>query len=315
MSNQTAAESMLKTTLVCPRCLGRLEWSPKEIECTRCGRTYDIVDGIPIMLPADEHEDVAEKQRNHKRQQAEYFDENEDSDFEISRPQGTPRLYRWMLNEKFRRSMNGLKETQCRSALTVCGGSGMDAEFLSKNGLSVIASDISLGAARRALERASRFNVHLEAVVADVEQLPFADSSIDLVYVHDGLHHLSSPLTGLHEMTRVAARAISVTEPAKAVATAIAVKVGLSVEIEEAGNRVARLRLQDITNALEINRFRVLAAERYAMLYRHEPRLAMKLLSVPGIFFGTTVAWRGLNGLIGRIGNKLTVQAVRQPLD
>jgi len=315
MSNQTAAESMLKLRLVCPRCLGRLEWSPEEIECTKCGRKYDIVDGIPIMVPADEHEDVAKEQRIHKRKQAEYFDENEDTDFEISRPRGTPRLYRWMLEEKFRRSMNGLKEAQCNSALTVCGGSGMDAEYLSERGLSVIASDISLGAARRALERASRFDVRLEAVVADVEQLPFADSSIDLVYVHDGLHHLSSPLTGLHEMTRVAARAISVTEPAKAAATAIAVKVGLSVDVEEAGNRVARLRLQEITEALEIHKFRITTSERYAMLYRHEPRLAMKLLSMPGLFSGTTLAWRGLNGLIGRIGNKLTVQAVRQSLD
>ncbi|MCA1571279.1 MAG: class I SAM-dependent methyltransferase [Chloroflexi bacterium] len=32
------------------------------------------------------------------------------------------------------------------------------------------------------------------AVVADVEHLPYADRSLDMVYVHDGLHHLSDPM-------------------------------------------------------------------------------------------------------------------------
>jgi ubiquinone/menaquinone biosynthesis C-methylase UbiE len=44
--------------------------------------------------------------------------------------------------------------------------------------------------------------------VADAERLPFPDRSIDVVYVHDGLHHLARPEAGLAEMTRVARLAV-----------------------------------------------------------------------------------------------------------
>lgn len=301
----------MKSLLRCPCCHGELEWEAEAILCQSCYAEFSVVDGIPVMLPEAQDENLTEQERRHKQQQAEFFSEHEDVDFEVNRPHGTPALYGWLMAEKFRRSLAGLDLSDCSSVLTVCGGSGMDAEFLARQGMAVIASDISLGAARRARERAQRFRVDIAVLVADVERLPFADSSVDLVYVHDGLHHLSRPLAGLEEMARVASRAVSVTEPAKAVATSIAVRVGLSIEAEEAGNRVERLEVADIVQALEARDFRPVAAERYAMLYRHEPRAAMKLLSTPGVFQLTTFAWRGLNAAIGRIGNKLTVQASR----
>ena len=85
--------------------------------------------------------------------------------------------------------------------LVVCGGSGMDAEFLAKRGFGVIVSDISTAAIQRAFERARRHGFQLAgAVVADAESLPFADKSFDLAYVHDGLHHPEHPFAALREM-------------------------------------------------------------------------------------------------------------------
>ena len=138
---------------------------------------------------------------------ATFFDEQVDHEFELERPSGSPQLYGWFLAEKFRRSVTDLSLQQL-SALVVCGGSGMDGEFLARQCARVISSDISLGAAQRARERANRHGVDIDVVVADAELLPFPDRSIDLVYVHDGLHHLDRPLEGLGEMARVARQAV-----------------------------------------------------------------------------------------------------------
>ena len=275
------------------------------IACEDCRRRYEVVDGIPVLLPCAE--------TGLKRRQREFFDAEGDDEYETVRPHGAPDFHRWLLGEKFRRATSQLGSViPGGSALTVCSGSGMDAENLERAGARpVVCSDISLGAARRARERARRFGLSLIPMVADAEHLPFADGAFDLVYVHDGLHHLEDPDVGLLEMARVARTAVSVTEPAQAKATAAAVKVGLSIDHEESGNRVMRMRPEDVSAALESRGFVVRSAERYAMLYRHEAGPAAKALSAPGVRRLSPGAWRALNASIGRAGNKLAVQAVR----
>lgn len=299
-------QSDLLGALACPTChTSDLRASTETLRCERCGAAYPLVDGIPVLLPPGSGQ--AEKQR-----QAAYFDDAVDEDFEIARPNGAPRLYRWLLAEKFRRSVAGL-ESLVRGAtvLTVCGGSGMDAEFLARSGARVIASDISLGAAQRAQERARRYGLAIAPVVADVERLPFRDHAVDLVYVHDGLHHLERPAAGLAEMTRVAGRAVSVNEPARAAVTALAIRLGLALEREEAGNHVARLTLEELTGQLAARGFRVVRAQRYAMYYRHEPGRPSRWLSRGPVLPLSKGAFRAVNGVAGAVGNKLTVQAVR----
>lgn len=315
--------AMLSDLLVCSACRGPLRWSDAEARCTSCARPYPIVDGIPILLldqSAADHDELehlhahghAHAHDAHKQQQAAYFDREEAAEFEIARPHGTPALYRFLLGEKFRRSVDALAPIlPGATALTVCGGSGMDAEYLARAGARVIASDISLGAAQRARERARRYGLAAAPVVADVERLPFAGRAVDLVYVHDGLHHLERPAAGLAEMARVAARAVSVTEPARAAATALAVRAGWALEREEAGNRVARLTPGQVAAFLRRRGFRPVRAQRYAMYYRHEPGPLFAALSRPALFPLTRSGWRLANALLGRWGNKLTVQALR----
>lgn len=286
---------------VCPRCRTTLVWASDGLACTTCGRRYRMERETPVLV--GEYSAGSEAQ-------AEWFDQEVDAEFEIERPNGVPRLHRWLLEQKFARNVAGL-DLRGATALAVCGGSGMDAEFLARAGAQVVTADISLAAAGRATERARRHGVALSPIVADVHRLPFADSSVDVVYVHDGLHHVDEPLAALAEMARVARRAVCVTEPADAVVTAAAVKVGLALEREEAGNRVARLRLADVRATLEGAGYRVLRAQRYAMFYRHEPGIAVSVLSRPGLFSLATFGLRGLNGAFGRFGNKLVVTAVR----
>jgi SAM-dependent methyltransferase len=175
----------------------------------------------------------------------------------------------------------------------------------------VILSDISLGVALQARERARRFGLDITPIVADAEALPFRNASIDVVYVHDGLHHLERPEQGLAEMARVSRCALSISEPAAAAVTAVAVRLRIAENEEEAGNRVRRLTLDEITGVLAERGFRAILPHRYAMYYRHWPGRPMRVLSTPLLL---PVARNGLkivNRLAGRIGNKLTVQAVR----
>lgn len=298
-----------RVALVCPRCAGGLQETQDAITCARCSANYPVSDGIAVLSAID---DGAGAGADHKARQIEFFD-GEAAEFEISRPHGQPRLYRWLMGEKFRRSISGLEEfLPGATVLTVCGGSGMDGEFLARRGAAVIASDISVGAAIRTQQRAARFGVPIVALVADAERLPFAARSVDVVYVHDGLHHLSDPLVGLAEMCRVARRCVMVTEPARAAVTAVAIRLGLALETEEAGNRVERVTARQVCDVLVAHGFGSVAANRYAMYYRHRPGRAVRLLSRPRIFGAARWAFRAANVVLGPVGNKLAVRAVRE---
>lgn len=294
----------LRTLVACPVCHVALTWAEASAQCARCGRTFVLREGIPVLLLGEACEQ--------KEGQAAFFDDA-DPEWEISRPHGAPRWHRWLLAEKVRRGLTDLDALLDGAVtLTVCGGSGMDAEFLARRGAYVITADVSFEAARRARERARRFGVDIAPIVADAEQLPFADRSVDLAYVHDGLHHLETPLAGLAEMARVARRAVSINEPARAVITEWAVRIGVAQEVEEAGNRVARMDPQEVASELRALGFDILRAERYAMFYRHEPGLPSAALSMPPVFTLARAALKATNAVVGRFGNKLAVQAARK---
>jgi ubiquinone/menaquinone biosynthesis C-methylase UbiE/uncharacterized protein YbaR (Trm112 family) len=311
-----ASSGELLDLLACPRCRGRLSATDTSaaLTCTRCGLVFGDHDGIPLLLPpsieaaAGREDSLAD----HKARQIAFFDQDSVDDFGVTRPRGAPELYGWLLEEKFRRSIIGLEHLLPGSTvLTICGGSGIDAEFLARRGARVILSDISVGVVLQARERARRFRLEFDLVVADAEALPFADASVDLVYVHDGLHHLERPALALAEMTRVARRAVAISEPAQAFATSTAVRLGLAEAREEAGNAVRRLTLDEITSELTAHGFQPVASHRYAMYYRHWPGRAMRLLSRPVVLPFAKAAFGAFNRVVGRYGNKLAVQALR----
>jgi glycosyltransferase involved in cell wall biosynthesis/SAM-dependent methyltransferase len=288
--------------------VGRLEAEP-----TAVGR---VVDGISVFVNDPglvAHDELDHDHANqHKTAQTAHFDRPGEEAFEIDRPHGAPRLYRFLLAEKLRRAVGPIgPHLVGASALVVCGGSGMDAEFLAGAGAAVTTSDLSLGAATRAKARSERYGLEIRSIVADVEHLPFADESVDLVAVHDGLHHLDDPFAGLSEMARVARRWVVVTEPARASVTRLAIRFGLALETEEAGNRVARMEPSEVAGFLEARGYVVLRAERYAMYYPHHPGAVLSLLSRPIAFQIVRLGWRLANALLGRFGNKMVVVAER----
>jgi glycosyltransferase involved in cell wall biosynthesis/SAM-dependent methyltransferase/ribosomal protein L37AE/L43A len=298
----------------CPQCgrIVRRERKRAAWPCQSCGWTGREADGIPILLARPELAEHDEIDHAHKAAQVAHFDRATQEQFETERPHGTPLLYRFLLAEKFRRAIRPIRPHLVRaSVLIVCGGSGMDAEVFARLGAEVTTSDLSLGAARRAVARSARYGVPYGSVVADVERLPYPDHSVDVVAVHDGLHHLEDPFRGLSEMSRVARRWVVVTEPARASVTKLATRLGLAREMEDAGNRVARMDPAGVADFLQARGYAIVKAERYGMYYPHHPGAAFRVLSLPGIFPIVRISWRFTNAILGRIGNKMVVVAER----
>jgi SAM-dependent methyltransferase/uncharacterized protein YbaR (Trm112 family) len=303
----------MRTLLVCPACLADLRWSDSAADCAGCGQQYPVTDGIPVLVNETDATSVDHDVIDHNAAQASHFDRPRSEEFETVRPRDTPRWYRFLLSEKLRLSMAQFRTSLPNSAvLCVCGGSGLDAEFFARAGATVISADISLGAARRAAARARRYNLPILSIVADVERLPFRDGDVDTVTVHDGLHHLAAPLAGLGEMCRVARTFVSISEPARATATNMAIRAGVALDREPAGNRVIRFQIADLAHALERSGFKVSSARRYAMFYRHEPGTPSALLSLPVVYPLAKAASRVANALLGRFGNKLVVIGERR---
>lgn len=304
----------VRDLLVCPDCHQDLAWEDGHVDCTACGARFPITQGVSVLLPSSSQsgsqQDTGSDQ---KLGQAAFFDEGEGgAEFEVTRPHGTPRLHRWLLEEKFRRSVDALEGTLAGgTAIAVCGGSGMDAEHLARAGASVICADISLGASLRAKARADRYSLPITPIVADAEHLPLRAESVDLAYVHDGLHHLERPEAGLVEMARVARRAVSVTEPAQAAVTRLAVRLGIALDREKAGNRVARIAPRACARELDRRGFSVIGVTRYAMYYRHVPGPVVRALSVRPMAPLARALYRLANLVLGRFGNKVSIRAVR----
>jgi SAM-dependent methyltransferase len=310
----------LLALLVCPACrdgdllgLDKLD-SNRSLFCSSCGAEYQVKDGIPLLLPpgSDPHKthDELDHAAHHKQGQAGYFDRGVAEEFELTRPHGAPRSYRWLLTRKFLRSIEGLPPLAGTTVVNVCCGSGMEAEFLARQGARVIAIDISEGATRRAQARARRFGVDYLAVVGDVEQLPIRSRAADVGFVHDGLHHLDDPMTGILELARVTRHALSINEPADAAFTQVAVLAGLAANEEEAGNVVRRLKPKRLQQELESTGWQI-RVDRYLMYYGHEPGRIMKLISQRGVFPLYQQVVETADLALGRWGNKLCLVGTR----
>jgi ubiquinone/menaquinone biosynthesis C-methylase UbiE len=249
-----------------------------------------------------------------KAEQAEYYDHNvADPEFEINRPHGESRLYRYLMDFKFDRVTRLLgRPLSGASVLDVCCGSGMDAEYLARSGAKVVAMDISDGCLCRAAERRKRYGVSYELVLGDAENLPFPDQSFDYSFVHDGLHHLDSPERAIVELARVARRGLIVTEPADAAVTHGLIRAGVMKPYEEAGNFVIRFdadRLERLCLSLGFDRVR---SARYLVKYGHPPAAWWRRFDAELPFLAARAGFKVFGvALFGRWGNKLAFVAER----
>jgi SAM-dependent methyltransferase len=245
-------------------------------------------------------------------QQRHFYDEECDPEFEITRPHGCGRLYDFLIEHKFRTGLAVLGlDLAGLSVLEVCGGSGMMAEKFARAGAKVTGTDFSSAAITRARERARRYHFNATFLVADAEHLAFANHSFDIVAVHDGLHHLDNPDRAIREMARVARRGVLILDPAQAALTRLAVRLGIAVEVEDAGNSVKRLDPEAVAVILRKEGLDWIVLRRTLMYYPHEPYRWFAWFDNPLLFFLFRAAFTGTNLALGRWGNKLSLGATR----
>lgn len=286
-----------------------------QIVCPNCDSKFDFVDGIPILLPTrlrvsmvSEDARAGERVKRDKQIQTNYYDKIGRSEFEITRPHNTGRLYKAILDYKIGKSLRIIKsELEGAMVLCICCGSGMDLEYLCNRGSKVVGMDISLGAVLGAKERARRFGLDYELVVGDAEQLPFHLESFDFGYVHDGLHHLPFPYQGLQELWRTSRRAVVLSEPNDALLTRLSVILGISGVDEEAGNKVRRFDLSELRTFLKGLKPTAIEVNRSLMWYPHEPPPWFGFFNRDWAFNTYWFMLNLLNHVLGKWGNKLTV--------
>jgi SAM-dependent methyltransferase len=241
-----------------------------------------------------------------------FYEEECDPEFEVTRPHGCGRLYEFLIEHKFR---TGLRVLGCRvagrSILEICCGSGMMAEKFARAGAEVTGIDFSAAAIARARERAHRYGFAARFLVADAENLTFADSSFDIVAVHDGLHHLPHPERAIREMARVARQGVLILDPAQAVLTRLAVWLGIAVDVEDAGNEVKRLVPTEVAAILREAGYRNVRWQRTLMYYPHQPSTLFRWFDNPWLFGMFRLAFAGANLALARWGNKLALSACR----
>jgi SAM-dependent methyltransferase len=246
------------------------------LACLLCGGAFVVNDGIPVLLPprsAAAHATQWQRQR-------EYFDREVHAEFEIERPEAGGRFYGYVLRTKFKRALKSppLQDSYER-ILDACCGSGLLAEELAGRARTVLVGfDFSLGAIRRACERARRRGYKFLGVVGDASTPPFAPGSFDLVAVHDALHHLEEPLEALPKLAELSGDAVVIMEPGRSWLTRLAVQIGFSTDLEDAGNSVHRFTGAQLQGVLRQAGFRTAKSRRYVMYYPHEPGELFRLL-------------------------------------
>ena len=251
-----------------------------------------------------------------KQHQAEHFDDLGSPAFEIHRPHGESRFYRYLMEFKLGRAVALLPGGVggCR-VLSLCCGSGMDAEFMGRLGAEVVALDISHGALLRARERAGIYGLSYRLVRGDSERLPFADDSFDVSFVHDGLHHLPDPWIAIAEMARVARRGVIITEPANAAFTKLAIRLRLIPAEEDAGNFVVRFDAPALRHFFGARGFHGFVSTRYLVKYGHPPGRWLRVFDHPMLFELVRNVFELVGvRLLGGLGNKLSVAASRTPV-
>jgi uncharacterized protein len=291
----------VRDLLVCPACHGDLAWLGSEAACSDCGARYPVEDGIPQLIGEAARADA------HKMAQAAEHDARPDP--------SEPPLLGLLIAERLRRSVAGIEDrVRGGTVVVACGGNGRDAEYLARAGArGVVMTDISPASARRARDRVARAGLPVLSVVADAERLPLRDSAVAVGYVIDGLHHLRDPDAGARELARVARSAVAISEPVAAGLTRLAVAAGAASDVEQAGNRVARIDPAHVRALLAGCGFPRVACDRYAMHYDPDGGRLATLLSGPRTRRAALRTASVLAAASGGWGNKVAIRARARP--
>ena len=179
--------------LRCPICKSKLS-GEGNLHCTRCVKTYPIVNGIPVMLSqvqsADGEQDLAVEQNFYEDMFA-GVKGVEDGHCIVY---GHEKIYDFVS----RIDRGTMLEAGC--------GGGHNGVNLAKRGFKVTAVDLTMNGVLAARKVAEHEKQNVEYVCADIKQLPFADNEFDICFCSLVLHHFIGLDNLVKELARVTRR-------------------------------------------------------------------------------------------------------------
>ena len=101
-------------------------------------------------------------------------------------------------------TLRHLPDLRGRRVLEIGCGRGVFARVLAERGAELVAADFSSTAVRYAEQRLSELGV--KTVVADIQAIPLADESFDVVVSQETVEHVHDPARALAELVRVTRR-------------------------------------------------------------------------------------------------------------
>jgi len=171
-----------------PACQGKLKNENELFHCEDCHKQYPVVSEIPIFLIPEEEKE--KKYISHYKTDAEAFDYFRVKDKQVTHD-----------SRRIEEYVSSFIPKGSRRILDVGSGRAWVARRFTDEQTTVWSLDITLTNVRKALDRITG-NTHM-GVVADANNLPFADGTFDCVISTEVVEHVREPGTFINSLLRV----------------------------------------------------------------------------------------------------------------
>ena len=179
------------TYICCPKCKGELILKDSLLICINCNTTYEIKEGIPILI----NKNTLNK---HLIGQIKYFENEMDDVFNNYKLEAWQESYVKRFMDNFSNVKNAL--------ILDCGvGSGYMAIELAKRGSNVVACDLTLKNLIKLKNIASSQNMldNITFICCSAEELPFKKNIFNYYISNAVLEHLPREKEAIEEINRV----------------------------------------------------------------------------------------------------------------
>ncbi len=263
-----------------------------------------------------------------KTRQLEYHNSVVYSGLAPREPDNSNPLVAWLNTYRLRKTLEMIGTPLAgKPVLSVCGGDGQEADYVSSQGAEVTVTDLC----ETALKSARIRNATLRCYCMDAESLAFPDGAFDWAIVREGLHHLARPVKGLYELERVSREGFAIMEGQDSFMVRLLVALGLGDRKDPAGGYIYRFSRREIEKILStaqtIEKWKIHTAwlpygsdiltyfpvfKRFVYPLINHP-FSLRILTSKSGKRALIFLFNVLNALIGRWGNCLVVVAWKDP--